>query len=111
MPSTAYKRTAYCNRVLPCADFVWRPARVGKGQLVLAAERLNERYRDLVVAAGSGGVQSGGDAFKMQSNPRPFRGASQNDERDLPAGQILLVPYPLICGEQEIDACFLRSFQ
>jgi len=30
MPSTAHKRTAYCNRVLPCADLE-AAARVGKG--------------------------------------------------------------------------------
>jgi hypothetical protein len=65
----------------------------------------------LGMAAGSDSVHSRNDAFKVHSDARPFRRASQDQNGNRSAGQILLIANSAVGCEQKFDSFCFRGFQ
>src|SRR5580658_184909 len=72
---------------------------------------LLERNVNFGVTARPGGVHRCCDRFETQTYPRPFGGAREDNDRNLPSRKVLLVPDSPVRRDEQVKSCLLSGVQ
>jgi len=75
------------------------------------ARVLTEGDSNFSIAAGGRGIHGGSNPVKIQADTCPFRRTRQHHKSNPSSCKILLVSYPLVCGEQDINRRLLGGIQ
>ena len=95
---------------MPKVTCLHRPNRVSQLNALIAQTTIRgtpggvsiEWYFNFGIASRMGRVHRCGDAFKMQSNARPFRGAYYDNDGNFSIRQVLPIADIVVCREQKL---------